>query len=533
MIQQYSEQVHSPMKKDKEQMTMKKIILYLLLASTCSFVFSTDDYTSKTFLYPRPAFNSLGMQQASWSAVAYEKEHPKGGTFQVTTFYEQSYDTNNASAYFLFNNKNNLKVSTGVNNADYTTVNGVYTEVSSRDILGQWLGLNNTTNPGFSGEFKITPEQLQTGLLLEYSQDLKNMTDIAFFRHLYINVSAPLTFVENNLKYDGPTEIFKAFTNQNGNNWKALLFPTEKENSLAVSNVKLTLGTTLIGSKDILMSTNSSLIIPLVSAGNNKTMFQPIQGYNGSFAISSQALFQFPIMKRADEDFSRVCFYFGFENVFVLKNKMDRTFDLKNKPFSRYLLMLDIATNQLEHGVNALTKKCDVEPYNFINVITGFRLNYHKAVGEIGYEFWAHAPEKISLHESDPWIENRYGIARIDPNGALVVSTHASTPGIGLTASKSTIQHVAYADADSTKRFDPVLGNMDARNNIYIKASDIDFNSAASQKTHIHRPYVSLGLRSEKDNIDIFVNLGAYLSVSYYNSCLSTWGGWLKAGASF
>ena len=34
MIQQYSEQVHSPMKKDKEQMTMKKIILYLLLAST-------------------------------------------------------------------------------------------------------------------------------------------------------------------------------------------------------------------------------------------------------------------------------------------------------------------------------------------------------------------------------------------------------------------------------------------------------------------------------------------------------------------
>jgi hypothetical protein len=513
-----------------------KIIACLLLMAPCNFMLSVDDYTSKTFLYPRPAFNSLGIQQASWSAVAYEKKQPRGGAFQVTAFYEQSYDTNNAAAYFLFNNKNQLKVGVGESNTTATTINGIYTEVSSRDILGQWLGLSSTTNPGFSGEFSLKPEQMQTGLLLEYSQDLKNISKISFFKNLYINVSAPVNFIENNLKYSGSPEIFKAFTNQNGNNWRSLLFPTEKQSSLAVSNLKLTLGTTLIGSQDIIMTTNSSLVIPLIAAGNNKTLFQPVQGYNGSFAICSQALFQFPIMKRADEDFSRVCFYFGFENVFVLKNKMDRTFDLKNKPFSRYMLLLDASTNKLEYGVNALTKKCTVEPYNFINVITGFRINHHKAVGEIGYEFWAHAPEKISLHESDPWVENRYGIARIDQTGALVVAPSGLTPNIGLTASESTIQYVAYADADRTKTHNNAANEIthaDARNNVYIKASDIDFNSAASQKTHIHRPYVSLGLRSEKDKVDIFINLGAYLSASYYNSCLSTWGGWLKAGASF
>lgn len=514
---------------------MKKIVLSLLLISAYSAILCSErKYSSQTFLFSRPAFNSLGIQQGSWNALAYEKEHEKGGAFQCSTFYEQSFKTSDAASYFGINKNNKSILSVGTATANNYTQGSLYTKTVSRDILGQWLGFTDPAS-NFSGEFSITPEQRQIGFIFEYSQDLKNLFDIGFLRYLYVNVSLPVTLSENTLKYEGHDDILKAFTNQNSNNWEYLLYPTETQRSFSASNLKLTLGTTLIGIKDILMTTCSSLFIPLTSAVKGKKLFEPVQGYNGSFALSSQALFQFPIMKKSDEAVSRICAFFGFENVFVMGNKMKRTFDLKNKPYSRYLLLYDKITNSLEFGVNALTKDCDVEPYNFMNIIAGFRFNYGKAIAEIGYEFWAHAPEKVSLHKDDPWTEDRYGIAYIDSTGALITSTHASSVGSGLTASKSTINYVEFADGDTrgTKSHAGVPIDANAQYNVYIKESDIDYNSAASQKTHIHRPYVSLGLRGSKEKYDLFVNVGGHLSVSYQNSALSMWGGWFKAGATF
>ena len=67
---------------------------------------------------------------------------------------------------------------------------------------------------------------------------------------------------------------------------------------------------------------------------------------------------------------------------------MKRTFDLKGKPYSRYMLFFDKGTNSLVPGINVLTKDCNVKPHNYVNVITGIRFKYYKAVGEIGYELW-------------------------------------------------------------------------------------------------------------------------------------------------
>jgi hypothetical protein len=537
-MKMYREHLYSPPKKG--QIIMKKIVLSLLLISIYSTTFCADDndsYSSHTFLFPRPAFSSLGMQQGSWHALAYEKEHKKGGALQVTAFYEQSYETLTAPAYFGLHDKSKtnptsngrMNVSVGTDTPNNYTQGSIYTKTVDRDVLGQWIGI---TTPTFSDSYSVTPQQRQAGFIFEYSQDLKDLFDVGFLRYLYVNVSLPVTLTENTLKFDGPDEIFDAFSNQNSNNWKYLLYSKDVQRTFSMTNLKISLGTTLMGNKDILMTTCSSLIIPLVSAVENRKVFEPVQGYNGSFAAASQAMFQFPIMKKDDDALSRICLYFGFENVFAFGNKVTRTFDLKNKPFSRYMTLYDKIKNDTEHGVNVLTKDCDVEPYNFISVITGLRFNYGKAVGEIGYEFWAHAEEKVRIHKDDPWTESRYGIAYIDHNGSLVTETATSQ---GLTASKSTINYVEFADGDKrpSKSHDTVPAIAEAKYNIYIKESDIDYSSAASQKTYVHRPYVSLGLRSSKKHLDLFLNFGAHISASYHNSALSMWGGWFKAGATF
>ena len=148
------------------------------------------------------------------------------------------------------------------------------------------------------------------------------MSEIPFFKHLFIGFTVPVTFLENDFQYSGNDEIFKAFTNQvipattsgqtssSQNNWEYLVYPKEKQTSLYITNLKVTLGTTLISRDDILLTTNSSLIIPMVAAVDNRQIFQPVQGYNGAFALNSEALFQFPIMKKESSP--------SFTNLFLL-----------------------------------------------------------------------------------------------------------------------------------------------------------------------------------------------------------------------
>lgn len=526
---------------------MKKIALCLLSISLCSSIIVTPEvFSGQTFLYPKPSFASLGMHQSSWSAVAYGKTHEKGSALQATIFYDQSYHTEDAAAYFLFDKKNELNLSVGITSTDNTTAKSLYTPANDRDILGQWLGLTATSHAAYTGEYSVTPQQRQAGIIFEFSQDLKNLTDVDFLKHLYVFASLPVTLVENTLKYEGSDTILQAFTNQSikatvtgqsatQNKWDYLRYPTETQSSLNLTCLKLGFGTTLVSEDDILIASNNTLIIPMTHSVENRTMFEPAQGYNGSIALASQALFQFPIMKSKNSDVTRICAYFGFENTVIIPSNSMRTFDLKDKPFSRYMLFYDKKTNSMDHGVNILTRECEVSAYNQINITTGIRINYYNAVGEIGYEFWAHGAEKLSLEKE--WEEGRYGIAYINSDGTLMKEKITL---LGLTASKSTINYVSFADGDAqTAKSHAVTSAGIAKAttkheyNVYVKATDIDHNSAANQKCHVHRPYVSLGLRGSKENVDLFLNLGAYVSVVSQNSSTSTFGGWIKAGATF
>lgn len=526
---------------------MKKISLCLLsiLLSSSIIIATRDIFSGQTFLYPKPAFASLGMQQSSWNSVAYEKKQAQGSAFQATIFYDQTYKTDDAAAYFLFDNKNKLNVSVGITSENNTTKNSLYTETSTRDILGQWLGLTAAAHTQYQGEFSVTPEQKQAGVIFECSQDLKNITTIDFFKHLYVFAALPVSFIENTLKYEGPETIFQAFTNQSikatvagqadtKNNWNYLTYPTKSQSSLRLSCVKLGFGTTLINENDIIIATSNTFIVPLAQAVENRTLFEPVQGYNGSFAMASQALFQFPIIKKNNNEATSLCAYFGFENTVITSKKSMRTFDLQDKPFSRYMLFYDKVTDKIEPGVNVLTKKCKVEPYNMINLIAGLRGHYYDAVVEIGYEFWAHPTERVTIDSNNPWEDGRYGIAYIDAQGAL---RRDGTSLLGFTASKSTISFVAFADGDErVPKSHNILAPGElpqAKYNIYIREQDIDFNSAASQKSHVHRPYISFGLHSKKEKFDFFVNAGAHVSIAKQNSATSTVGGWFKAGLAF
>lgn len=495
-------------------MSMKKLIALLLLLATPNIQAITEA-TNHTIMFPKAGFGSFAMHQASWHNMVYNKQE-HGAATQIFSYFQSSLPNDHESAYFSFDNLNTLTVASGAATGQPQAFDS---QSFQRNILGQWLGFKETDN--FKGDFSITPEQKQYGLIFEVSQDLKNLTDWSFFEHLSVGISAPITHVENKLNFQGDSKILDALQGKNTGimnlegAWQYLKLDTNTQTATNLANVKLNLGTKYQSENDILIATNTTITIPLVAHTANRKLFEPITGYNGHIAMGSNVSFQFPLLvSRAG--LSRICFFFGLENKFLLHNHQHRTFEIRNKPFSRYMPIYDRHTNKMIPGVNAFTKECLVEPFNIVDFIMGIRFKYKNSVGEIGYELWGHGTESITIKDDNKWENNRYGIPLIDKDFVLQLDGTK-----GKTASASTINYAAGQDGAS------------ATNNVYIKSTDLNMKTAAASTALVHRGYATIGLAQKGKKRDCFANLGLFIEASQNNAAFNNWGGWLKLGFTF
>lgn len=493
---------------------MKKCILFSLLVYS-GIVFSLDDFTNQTILFPKDGFGSYAMHEASWHNMVYNKQHC-GSALQIYSYFQTSLPDETSSQYFLFDKHNSLRVESGTAAGNPEAYNE---ESFKRNILGQWLGFKEADN--FKGDFTLTPEQTQYGLIAEFSQDLKAFTDISLLDHLSVGISVPLTYVENKLKFQGDSKILEALQGKNAaamnmaEPWQYLKLNPDTQTSATLTNVKLHLGTKYQSEDDILIATNTFAIIPLVQHIDNRSLFEPIAGYNGHIVFGSNVNFQIPLLV-AQDGLSRICGYFGLENKFLLQNHQKRTFEIADKPYSRYMPIYDRHINKMIPGVNAFTKECVVEPFNVVNFIAGIRFKYKDSVGEIGYELWGHGTETITIKKDNDWEENRYGIPLINENFVLQLNGTK-----GKTASKSSINYAAAPDGAA------------ATDNVYIKKTDLNMQVAAARTSIVHRGYASLGIAKKGKDRDCFANLGLFIEATQNNAAFNTWGGWFKLGFSF
>ena len=249
-----------------------------------------------------------------------------------------------------------------------------------------------------------------------------------------------------------------------------------------------------------------------------------MQSYNGHIAVASHILIQFPLFA-PENSAARLNYYFAAENKWFVKNTQSRTFEIKNKPYSRYMPILDRNTQELIPGVNAFTKDCIVDPYNHFYFSTGLRFSYYDSIAEVGYEIWGHPTEGVTIKDTNRWQENRYAIPsmQLQDNGTLQPQTATTGNATGdiISSSASTINYVAPADST------------DALQNVYITSTDLNMLTASARSVVVHRGYASLSLGKKGPKRDMFLNVGLFLEHSQNNAALSCWGGWLKSGFTF
>jgi len=473
-----------------------------------------EEKSGQSFMFTRPASQNVAMQQSLWHDIIYNKPNRAGGSFQVCGFYHQSRPDDSIARYFLINHKNSLLVAgDGVGAID----------VAERDVRAEWLNL--PTN--FIGAMSADPYQRQAGVFIEYNQDL-SFINLPFFENYWISVCIPFITVLNSLnisqsgvKNTGtspqPQDIIEAF---NQPAWLFSKWPDCKSAS-GLAEICLRFGKAYMNEDFYQIAYYSLFRIPGHEGQNPTFLFDPIVGNNGHWGFGAGVNFQ--VVINNDTSNYAFCWFLNIENTFFIRSEECRTFDLRDKPWSRYMLFTRQGVNnappqfdQIVPGVNILTRQVKVHPYNMADISSGFRYKSNMLEAEIGYNLWLHGREKLELHTRAT--KDVYGILGTAP---------------GLTASASTID--TLAPNDTIVNPDPAAPPGLIPNFVPINDSEIDLHSGASHTGFVHKVHLAVGAEHKGRRYDYFVGVGCFFEIPHDsdNTALKTVGIWAKAGASF
>jgi hypothetical protein len=478
---------------------MKKTIQGILGILLTTPLYALEDYTAQSFMFTRPAQHNIAMMQAQWHDYTLKKHGSCLAAIQAIPFYQKTLEHrehNPTASYFLLNCKENIII-----RGD--TVGG------NRDVRAEWLNLPSN----FSGIMSINPQQQQYGVILDYHQDIKKILNHRFFHSFWLNVSMSILTVKNNIHVQQsdlinpgtePSNIIEAF---NQPTWHFAKINEQELKKTGIGEIKFKLGILFYANNHFEVTLYELISLPASKTQNPTFVFSPFLGNNRHFAVGTGATFQFPTTR--DQATFPFLFFVNIEHQFLIRNQQHRTFDLFDKPWSRYLLLNKADGTQTNvPAVNVLTRTLKVKPDSFVDFATGFRAMFNGFEGELGYDLWAHGRERTQFKKTicpecrDEIKLTDYGIAGSGP---------------GKSASKSTINSQAFDDP----------------NFITLSETDLNLDSGLARSTITHRAHGALGYGRKGRIVDGFGNIGAFYEHPQNNAALQQWGIWAKIGIAF
>jgi len=484
-------------------------ILIILSCSAIQLAAHPQEAHARSFMYTRPGCYNMAMYQAGWYNFMYDKtEH--GSRFQIIGFHQRSQERDTTKRYFLPSQVSEEIVVAG---------DAIAADFFTRDVRAEWIGLPDT----FRGMLTINPEQKQNGAILQFNQDIEKISGDILTQNTWISFSMPLVSVENafnpaqsmimtgsNPPTQAPHDILEAF---NQPDWKYGKFCPQSHKVFGASELRIDLGRNYIHkNKHHKFSYFSFLSIPFADWQDPSFIFAPYAGNNHHIGFGFGTYMHFLLNQNIER--YMLNYFINLEGIWLFRNKQRRTFDLRDKQWSRFLPMnrKDGPPNQNIPGVNVLTLEVIVEPYGMFDFSTGWRLQAGPCEFEIGYNAWGHDKEKIKLRDTpaESFCFEEYGIAGC---GTIVVKGHE----VGASSSNSTIN--CKAPDDETF--------------VTIRIQDIDFESGASASALVHKVHLAFSLMRKDAPVEVLFNIGGFFEVPQKNSALRNHGMWVKYGMAF
>jgi hypothetical protein len=497
--------------------------------------------TGKTILTIHPLFVSQQPELVSSfrSDRNQTRENGRGGAFQALLFGSRTTNGDELSRYFFFNGQESLTV------AEVGPVSG-QPGFGTQDLLAQDFNIF-TVNGDFESKITTSPQQSVIGLGLHERHSFWKNHDIG--RGFWLSVSTSIQHVKNDMNFcefiinDGGganeaannvvvANMTEAFAQPDWCFGKICANSSMKKTGLA--DIEFKIGYEWLEHEPAHMESYIGLIIPTGNKNNGEYVFQPIVGRGKNVGIMFGSSLGIEIWNSTDGD-KNIRYELANHTEILFRNTQTRSFDLKYRPWSRYLPVYanieqaqEAAAltdplhrqNMSTPGINVFTQEVKVTPGLTHNVNTAFVFTCRRFQAEAGYNFLAKRAEKVEL--DCPW-------------QPVVALKHFL--GAGQTNPIRTINGNAYYEQrvenmDNDLELIPVpLAKYETAE---IQATDLDLNSASTPAILVNSLYGTLGFHLYEREYPLFGNVGGSFTFSKNNNAVPhRWVIWAKMGVSF
>ncbi len=299
-----------------------------------------------------------------------------------------------------------------------------------------------------------------------------------------------------------------------------------------IADLLLVLGYDIVSNEHGYAGFNVRVVAPTGNRPNSTYYFEPILG-NGKHWGLGAGFSGRALLWEADGT-QEISFVGSVNLTHLFSTKQTRSFDLcKNGFGSRFILLKEFATDgsytgTLTPALNITSLSCNVAISVEFEFLAMFGYTHKGIEFDLGYNGWLRSHERISLNQCIP--ENKYGLKGIQDAFSMF-----GQPS-DLTQSEATLHGNLLSDQGIV---------VDQNSPVFIKTSDLDVSSAASELVLTHKLffYLGYGWQEKPDDWCIpFLGLGSSIEFEGINDpcvkkpgrdTLSQWGFWINAGVTF
>lgn len=494
------------------------------------------EVTSKTYLSIAQPFqsNSPELVAASRQDRTHVREDGWHGALQGVVFGGRTTKSENTARYYFPFGKTQLLVE-----EDLKQVSQI-NKLDPVDLYSGHFGIE-TVLETFKSRISIAPRQTVVGGGLHYRHSLWRKEE----RGIWFSISMPIVHVKNEVNltevvendgggvftstdYTAPVGNMKDAFNQTAWKYGKISDCADAMKKTGVADLEIKFGCEWL--KDCPYSIESYIGVHVPTGNRPEACYvmEAIVGAGKHVGIMFGNSFGCELYANEAMDRS-LRMEVALGSKYLFKKEQIRSFDLKNKPWSRYIQMyasLEDATaaslltgaaarETFTPGINILTQEVDVTPGFMHNLNAAWVLKAKWFQGEIGYNLLSRQSECIELNcfTGSPAIKHLFGAGQTNPvrdmTGNFILET---------------------SDGSITGNF-PVPLSLYEKS--VITSSDIDLASAATPAHLAHTVYGSLGGNFDECRWPILTHFGASYTFSRAtNAVMDHWTIWAKLGVS-
>ena len=501
--------------------------------------------TGKTTLAnTQPHFTSVTPELVSTlrSDFNHAREDGKAGAVQFVLFGSRSTNKNDLARYFFPDAKEELVVVEAI-----PVTGAIGFNDGKQDLLAQNFNIF-TEKQNFKSTIRIAPQQSVVGLGFYYRQSFWKLHDRG--RGFWLSASAPITHMKNNMNLtevvesDSPADpsqdpqaVNSMIAALNQPEWNFGKITTCAMKKTGLADIELKIGYEWLQHEPAHMETYIGAILPTSNKQTGEYVFEPIIGRGKHAGLMFGSSLGLDIWENAAGD-KMLRFELANHSEYQFDRHEVRSFDLKNKPWSRYIDMYASEEQAQEAtasanitlatpGINILTQKVKVTPGLIHDINSAFVFSVRKFEGEVGYNFFARRAECVKL--ACPWQE---GPALKHYNG------NGTTNPIRNIQGNPYLEQVVINNTGCQTPPATTFGLIPVQLPNYatsvIKENDLDLQSATTPCLLSNTLYGTLGYRCDEREYPILGSVGGSYTFSKNNDAvLRRWTLWGKVGVAF